>query len=106
MISYIGEILMQNNILLDIVFHAELESLPDTYLQDVLGGKLEIAIPGKIISNEQVDIDMSYVDISSIKRHLRYHPVEDHSPMVNHLIGRKPIDNKGFTCAYYATFYR
>lgn len=106
MISYIGKILLQRNILLDITFHVELETLPDTFLQNLLQDKINLAIPGKIVSNEQVDIDLAFVDIPAIKKHLEFYSVKNNSPFLNTLIGMKPIDYKGFTCALYANFFR
>jgi hypothetical protein len=106
MISYIGETLIKHNIILDIVFHVELEKLPDTYLRDLLAVKLKLAISGKLVSNEIVDIDVSFVDLSSIKMHLRKYIVKQNSPMLNSLIGNKPIDSKEFTCGYYGDFFR
>lgn len=106
MVSYISKILMTKSLLLDIVFHVELESLPDTYLFDLLVDKLKSPIAGKIISNHEVDITLSFVDITQIIKHLKTHFVKNHSPMLNYLIGRRPVDNKGFTCGIYANFYR
>ena len=106
MISYISRDLIQRNILLDIVFHVELETLPDTFLKDLLGHKLSLAIPGKIVSNDQVDIDLSFVDVAAVRRHLENNSVKHHSPLLNTLIGKKPVDNKSFTCGVYANFFR
>jgi hypothetical protein len=106
MISYINKILIENNILLKIVFHVELDSLPDNFLQKLLVDKIKLAIPGKIVSNEQVDINLEYVDIPAIKRHLKNHFVKHNSPTLNMLIGKERVDNKGFTCGVYANFFR
>lgn len=106
MVSYIGDKLIGKNILLDIVFHVELHTLDDDFLKVLLEKKLEFAIPGKIISNKQVDIDLEFVDIPGIKRHLQHHWVKNNSPMLNLLIGKKPVDNKSFTCGIYANFVR
>lgn len=105
MISYIGELLLKHNIILDIVFHVGLEKLPDTYLRDLLTIKLKLAIAGKLVSNEIVDIDVSFVDIPSVKRHLQKYFVKQNSPMLNSLIGNKPIGNKEFSCGYLGAFY-
>lgn len=106
MISQIGELLIKRNLLLDIVFHVEIETLPDSYLKDLLKQKLPTSVPGKIISNAQVDIELSVIDISAIRAHLNQFLVKYNSPMLNKLIGGKPIDNKGFTCGVYANFFR
>jgi Holliday junction resolvase len=106
MVSYINRTLLERNILLNIVFHAELHTLPDTFLKDQVGQKLKLSLRGKIVSNEQVDIDMTFVDIPSIKRYLENNSVKHNSPMLNALVGRKPVDNKAFTCGIYANFFR
>lgn len=106
MISYIGKILIENNMLLEIVFHVELETLPDTFLRDLLNDKLTLAIPGKIVSNNQVDVDMEYIDITAINNHLDMYHVKHNSPMLNKLIGKKSVDNRGFTCGVNANFFR
>jgi len=105
MISYISKALIEKNILLDIVFHVELETLPDTFLQNLLEDKLKHPISGKIISNEQVDIDLEFIDIPAIKKHLEIYDVKYNSPMLNLLIGKKSVDNKGFTCGIFASFF-
>lgn len=106
MISYISNILIEKNILLDIVFHVELESLPDNYLYNILKNKLFSASPGKIISNEEIDIDLTFINIARIKKHLQTYYVKDNSPMLNYLITQKPLENKAFTSAINANFFR
>ena len=106
MVSYISRTLLENNILLDIVFHVEIETLPDTFLRDLLEEKLKFAKAGKIVSNNEVDIDFAFVDIASIKNHLGNFSVKHNSPMLHKLIGKKPVDNKAFTCGVYANFFR
>lgn len=106
MVSYIAETLIAKNILLDIVFHVELETLPDTFLKELLEEKLKSPVVGKIISNQEVDINLSLINIPEIKNYLVKYFVKYNSPLLNYLIGKKPIDNKGFTCGIYANFYR
>lgn len=106
MISHISKDLIQRNIILDIIFHVELETLSDTFLKELIEHKLNLAIPGKIVSNKQVDIDLSFVDIPAIKEHLKDNFVKHNTPLLNYLIGKKPVDNKGFTCGVYANFFR
>lgn len=106
MVSCISKNLIEKNILLDIVFHVELEKLPDTYLKDLLADTIKNPVAGRIISNEQIDVDLSFVDISAIKKHLKKYSVKNSSPMLHALIGKKPVDNKGFTCGIYANFFR
>lgn len=106
MVSFISKVLLERNMLLDIVFHVELETLPDTFLRDLLEHKLKLAISGKIISSDQVDIDLAFVNIPVIKEHLQNYSVKHSSPKLNELIGNKRLDNKGFTCGIYANFFR
>lgn len=106
MISYIGLELLNRNILLDIVFHVELETLPDTFLRDLLEKKLPLAVPGKIVSDANVDIDLSIVDVNSINIALKKLDIKHGSPMMNSLIGKKAIDGKAFTSTLHvAKFY-
>jgi hypothetical protein len=64
------------------------------------------ATSGKIVSNEQVDVDLAFVDILAIKAHLDKYWVKYYSPKMNSLIGGKPVDNKGFTCGTYGQLFR
>lgn len=97
MISYIGSALLQNNILLDITFHVELETLPDTFLKDLLQNKLTSATPGKVVSDKNVDIELSFIDIQAINKYLQEYDVKYSSPLLNHLIGKQPTDGRAFT---------
>ncbi|MEZ7507218.1 hypothetical protein [Flavobacterium sp. Arc2] len=106
MVSYISNYLIKKNILLDIIFHVELESLPDTFLKEILDQKIQNPVIGKIVSNAQVDIWLDFVDITEIKKHLVKYYVKNNSPMLNTLIGKKPVDNRGFTCGIFADFFR
>lgn len=72
MVSAISRLLMQHNILLDIVFHQELEKLPDTFLFDLLKDIIPtVKKPGTIVSNEIVEIKLSFIDMQSIQNHLK-----------------------------------
>ena len=106
MISYIGQELLEKNILLEIEFKVEIESLPDNFLKLQLAEKLENIKPGNIILNEDVKIDAKFVDILAIKKHLKKSFVKHNSPMLNYLIANQPIDNLGFTCGVFADFFR
>ena len=106
MISYLTDTLIARNILLEITFHVELEPLPDTFLRDLLEQKLLTATAGKIISNEQVDVDLTFVDIAAINSHLEKFFVKHYSPQMNSLIGKKPVDNKAFTSSICGRLFR
>jgi hypothetical protein len=107
MISYLNKKLLISNILLDIVFHVELESLNDTYLRDLLFDKIEfVKKPCKITDKGIVDIEISFVDINGINAYLKKALVKYQSPQLNLLIGRKAPDNMSFTSGLYANFIR
>lgn len=106
MVSHIGQTLIDNNILLDINFHVELTTLPDTFLKDQIESKINLAIPGRIVSNEFVDIDFAYVNMIRVRKHLDNFSVKHNSPMLNNLIGGRPVDNRAFTCGVLADFFR
>ncbi|MBN9381924.1 MAG: hypothetical protein J0H74_14240 [Chitinophagaceae bacterium] len=107
MISHINKDLIEQNLLLNTVFHVELSSLPDTFLKDTFASKLPFIVqPGTVVSNEYVDIDVSFIDIPLIKQHLRRYFVKYPSPQMAELIGNKPIDNLGFASGMKADFIR
>lgn len=107
MISYLTDTLIARNILLEIAFHVELEPLPDTFLRDLLEKKLQqTAKAGRIVSSEQVDVDLAFVDIGAINAHLEKFYVKHYSPQMNSLICKKPVDNKAFTSSLYGQMFR
>lgn len=94
------------NVLLDITFHVELVSLPDTYLRDVLENLIpKTKTPGRIVSNTEVDIDMTFVDISSIQEHLKSNYVKMSSPQHLELIANKEVDHSSFTSGFIGNFF-
>lgn len=86
-------------IVLEIVFHVELESLPDDFLVDELRGKLALAIPPcSLVANDKWDVRVRRVEMQAVRRHLRSNFVKYPSTQLNELIAG-PIDpNRGFTC--------
>lgn len=106
MINHISKLLIEKNIILDIVFHTELELLPDNFLKELLQEKLQNPVAGLIVSNIQVDITLDFVNILDVRKYLSTRYVKYMSPLLNELIGKKKIDNKGFTSGIYASFYR
>ena len=72
MLSFLSRELLFGNFLLDITFHVELHTLADTYLTDLLAVKLKtIKQPCKISVPGIIDIDVSFVDLAKINKHLR-----------------------------------
>lgn len=106
MFSHIRDILLEKNILLDIVFHTEIVPLSETYLKDLLQDKIPLAIPGKIVSNAEIDIELSYVDIEGINDHLENYFVKYNSPMMNWLISQKRIDGHAFSYSMKSELFR
>lgn len=105
-ISYISKLLVQHNILLDINFHVELVSLPDTYLKDLIEDLIpKVKTAGKLISNNEVDIDVSFVDVKAIQKYLESNYLKNNSPHLIELIANKPVDNFGFTSGVKGNFY-
>lgn len=106
MISQISKLLLQYNILLDIKFHVELVSLPDSYLFDLLHEIIPTTkTPGKIISNGSVDIEISFVDIDLVQNHLKQYLVKNNSPQFLELIAQKEVDHAAFTSGFLGNFY-
>lgn len=106
MISQISKMLLHFNVLLDIKFHVELVTLPDSYLFDLLKDIIpNVKASGKIISNETIDIDLSFVNISSIENHLKQYSVKNNSPQLIELIAKKEVDHSAFTSGFLGNFF-
>ncbi|QHC84736.1 hypothetical protein AS589_08035 [Empedobacter brevis] len=107
MVSYLREELLKYNILLDVVFHVELISLPDTYLKDLLLNKIQqIKEVGLIVSNDEVTIYASFIDINGISKYLEKNFVKNNSPQLCDLIAQKAVDYSGFTSGFSGNFFR
>ena len=106
MISAISQLLLQFNILLDITFHVELSTLPDNYLYELLKDIIpNTKTPCTIISNETVDIELSFIDIKSIQNHLKKYYVKNNSPQLQELLTKKHVDHSAFTSAIIASYH-
>ncbi len=106
MISKISRLLLEYNIMLNITFHVELFSLSDNYLFDLLNELIpKIRTSGKIISNNQADIEVSFVDIKSIQNHLQKYYVKNNSPQLLELLGGKEVDYSAFTSGFIGSYY-
>ena len=107
LISHINKELIKRNLLLEIVFHVELESLEDTYLKDLLTEHfISSRIPKKISVPGMVDIHFSRINIPKVNSYLNAYLVKNHSPTLNYLIGGKSMDNLAFTSGLIGKFYR
>lgn len=105
MISKISSLLLKYNILLDIKFHVELIYLPDAYLLDLLNEVIpKTKTPCKIISNDKIDIELSFVDIDRIQNHLKQYFVKNNSPQLLELIAKKEVDHSAFSSGFLGSF--
>lgn len=87
------------SIVLDIVFHVELTSLPDEFPSEELRRKLPLALPScLLISNETWEVRVSPVDIPAARRHLSKYYVKCPSDQLNELVAGRRDPNRGFTC--------
>jgi hypothetical protein len=92
-------------VVFDIVFHAELENLPDTLLLDELPGKLRLVSPPcRLIDNEIWTVDVKAVDFAAARDHLKQYYVRYPSTQANELIGGRRDPNRGFTALALGTF--
>lgn len=83
---------------LDIVFHVELGTLPESYLGDELAGKLRlISPPCEIVSNDIFDVSVAPVDFETARKHLRNNYVKYPSGQLNQLIAGRYDPSRGFT---------
>lgn len=97
----------QKPFVLDIVFHVELEGLPDNFLVDELAGKLKlISHPCEVISNEVWSVSVELVDFKKVHAHLKKNYVKMPSEQLNELVGGKRDPNKGFTCVTLGEYVR
>jgi hypothetical protein len=107
MLSYIRNLLLERDMVLDVVIHEELEKLPDTFLVDQLGDKLKlVTIPCQVIKNDLLDVKAWFVNYQEINQHLVKFSVRTPSPQLNALIGGSLDDNKGFSSGSIAQVFR
>ena len=89
-------------VVLDIVFHVELETLPDEFMIDELQGKLPLLAiyPSHIISNDVWDVEVALVDFERAAEHLSRYYVKCPSTQMAELIGGRRDPNRGFTYVF------
>ena len=98
--KHLGDFLIDRRmpLVFEIVFHVELETLPDTFMLDQLGGKLPLVVqPCTVISNNQWEVSVSWVDFDAAARHLRKYRVKYPSDQLNELSAGYRDPNRGFT---------
>ena len=89
-------------VVLDIVFHVELETLPDEFMVAKLSGKLPLVAtyPSHVVSNDVWDVKVSPVDLEQAAAHLSRYYVKCPSEQLAELIGGRRDPNRGFTAVY------
>lgn len=106
MLTGINIELLLNNLLLDVVFHVELDSLDDDFLKKELSGKLtNMAAKSIKISNEIWDVSVSFVDMKSINDHLKHNFVKNASNQLKYLIGGAKGEDSGFSAGVNASLF-
>lgn len=99
---YIRDYLIDNSmpVILEIVFHVELETLPDTFIVDQLSSKLPlVSSPCTLVSNDQWEVTFNTVDLDKARDHLKQYYVKYPSDQLNELIAGYRDPNRGFTSA-------
>jgi hypothetical protein len=97
----------QYSAVFDIVFHVELESLPDDFLVAQLPGKLRLVqLPCEVIANEVWTVSARTVDYRAAHDHLARYLVRYPSTQANELIGGRLDPNRGFTATIAGKFLR
>lgn len=82
----------------EIVFHVELELLPDDFLVKQLAGKLPFLLsPCIVISNEQWHVSFDKVNFHKAREHFKKFSVKVGSSQLCELIAGYRDDNRGFT---------
>ena len=95
------------SVVLDIVFHVELELLPDDFLLTEMFGKLALVQPPcSVISNEIWDVSIKPVDYATARTHLAKYLVKYPSDQIVELVGGHRDPNRGFTAAVEGRFVR
>jgi hypothetical protein len=98
LISPIRGNLIYRNLVLNVKFHVELHLLDNQFLYDQLINKIPlITQPGKIISDDLLEVDVDFADIKSINSHLQRQYVKYFSPQLGELIMGKKINSESFT---------
>ena len=89
-------------VVLDIVFHVELDTLPDEFVVDELIGKLPFveSYPNHVVCNDIWDVKIRPVGLERAAAHLSQYNVKCPSDQMIELIGGRRDPNRGFTCVY------
>lgn len=87
-----------HSLVFDITFHVELETLPDDYLMEQLGGKLRsLSLPCSIISNDTWEVKAKRVDYRRVRDHLRRYRFRLPSDQLQELVAGYRNPRRGFS---------
>ncbi|MFP9097784.1 hypothetical protein ACLI09_01915 [Flavobacterium sp. RHBU_24] len=101
MLNHVSPLLMENALMLEVVFHKEVHTIPETYLLDLFGGNTG-AEEGKLhISNDTLTVSLAKIDLKRINAQLKRGPLQEGSPFMRQLIGGN-AESTGFTAALLA----
>lgn len=105
MLSYISDLLLKLNFVLDIIFHVEITSLDDNFLHEQLHAKLPlVVVPGILISTPLIEVSVHFIDFEAINVHLEVWNVKYPSTQVAELIAGKRPGLEDFSCRVKARF--
>ncbi|MEP3481128.1 MAG: hypothetical protein ABJZ55_17905 [Fuerstiella sp.] len=84
--------------ILDVTFHTEMLALDDSVLVEKLADKLKlVTFPCHLVSDDTMDVHVSFVDLRKIKRHLEDWSVKMPSRQLIELIGGRWDRSSSFT---------
>jgi hypothetical protein len=88
LVKPVGEYLQRTPlpILLDIVFHKELSTLPETFLVDTIVPKLTLALPGTIIDSDTMTVTLRPVDLGPMQTELERVNLKTNGTRFNYLL--------------------
>jgi hypothetical protein len=88
--------------LIDIVFHKELKTLPKTFLIDAIAPKLGLAVPGTIIDSDAVTVTIRDFDLSPLQEELkRFNLRTNGSRLIQLLFGAYEPGRRGYHYLFY-----
>lgn len=102
-LDHVKNFLMSNNLFLEVTFLKELHTLDDTILLDILLTRPEARLGKLLISNDNITVRVSKINIGKINEHLKNYYVKSGSPFLRELIGGNH-ESTGFTTALYAQY--
>ncbi|MCK4252516.1 hypothetical protein KAX97_13795 [candidate division WOR-3 bacterium] len=91
----------KKSIILDIVFHVELQTLDDSFVTENLIPKLRFVVTkGVVIDNKTWTVSTKFVDLEKIRNNLSKSYVKIPSSSLAYLITGEHLPSAGFTCVF------